>query len=109
MHLFGVALDSPLVLNDDDQRYKSPLRLDPRAMDGIYHATYVSARMHYALARLLGAGVLSSAQVAEAEAACAAHVKSFREGLTTVEAEGNLSELGRDLMAQAKAYMSSYL
>ena len=26
----------------------SPLRRDPRPLDGIFHATYVSARMHYA-------------------------------------------------------------
>lgn len=109
MHLFGVALDSPLVLNDEDERYKSPLRFDPRPMDGIYHAVYVSARMHYALGRLLTSGILSPAQVEEARAACAIHVKSFREGIAVVEAEGKLSELGHHLMSEAKSYMSPYL
>lgn len=108
MHLFGVALDTPLVLNGDDERYKSPLRLDPRPMDGIYHAVYVSARMHYALSRLLGSNVLSPTQIDEAQAACLTHVKSFREGLATVQAEGKLSELGHDLMAQAEFYMSPH-
>jgi hypothetical protein len=37
------------------------------------------------------------------------HVKSFQEGLATVEAEGKLSELGHHLMAEAKIYMSPYL
>jgi HEXXH motif-containing protein len=109
MHLFGVALNSPLVLNDDDERYKSPLRFDPRPMDGIYHAVYVSARMHYALTRVLSSGVLSPTQIEEARAACLIHVKSFREGLATVQAEGTLSELGHDLMSQAKSYMLPYL
>jgi HEXXH motif-containing protein len=48
--LFGVALDSPLVLNEGDERY-SPRRCDPRPMDGIYLS--VPARMHYALTHLL--------------------------------------------------------
>ena len=109
MHLFGVALDSPLVFNDDDERYKSPLRFDPRPMDGIYHAVYVSARMHYALTRLLSSAVLSPTQIEEAQAACLIHVKSFREGLATIEAEGKLSELGHQLMSEAKSYMSPYL
>lgn len=109
MHLFGVALDSPLVLNDDDERHKSPLRLDPRPMDGIYHAVYVSARMHYALTRLLESGVLSAANEEEARAACVAHVKAFREGLATVEAEGKLTKLGQDLLFQATRYMLPYL
>lgn len=109
MHLFGVALDSPLVLNDEEERYKSPLRFDPRPMDGIYHAVYVSARMHYALTRLLTSGVLSPAQVEEARAANLIHVKSFREGLATIEAEGKLSELGDRLLSEAKSYMFPYL
>src|SRR5690606_11375550 len=43
--LFGYASDEALVNNDDDTLYHSPLRVDPRPMDGIFHATYVSARM----------------------------------------------------------------
>lgn len=109
MHLFGVALDTPLVLNDDDERYKSPLRFDPRPMDGIYHAVYVSARMHYALIRLLASGVLSPTQADQARTACLTHVKSFREGLETVESKGKLTELGQGLMSEAERYMLPYL
>ena len=78
-------------------------------MDGIYHAVYVSARMHYALSRLVASGVLSAAQVEEARAACLIHVKCFREGLVVVEAEGKLTEIGHHLMSEAKSYMSPYL
>ena len=84
MHLFAAALDSPLVENPEEERYHSPLRLDPRPMDGIYHATYVTARMHYVLSRLLASGVLSPAQVEEAKTALANHVKSFCEGYEVV-------------------------
>jgi hypothetical protein len=109
MHLFAAALDSPLVENADEERFASPLRQDPRPMDGIYHATYVTARMHYVLLKLLASGVLSEAQTEEAKKACANHVKSFREGYETVLAHGNLTELGKGLLSQAHAYMLPYL
>ena len=109
MHLFAVALDSPLVHNSEEERYHSPLRTDPRPMDGIYHATYVTARMHYVLSRLLASGVLSPAQVEEAKIACANHVKSYREGYEVVCSKGNLSELGQGLLHTANQYMHPYL
>ncbi len=49
--LFGCTYDEPLVRNPDSDLYPSPLRRDPRPMDGIYHATYVSARMCWAMRR----------------------------------------------------------
>src|SRR5690348_973271 len=109
MHLFAVALDEPLVHNSDEERYQSPLRVDPRPMDGIYHATYVTARMHYVLSRLLSSSALSSAQVEEAKIACANHVKSYREGYEVVCSKGNLSELGQGLLNRANDYMRAYL
>lgn len=109
MHLFAVALDSPLVRNPEDERYHSPLRVDPRPMDGIYHATYVTARMHYVLTRLIVSGALTVAQLEEAKAACANHVKSFREGYESVSSQGVLTDLGRDLMSRAHDYMRPYL
>ena len=35
----------PLILNLPDELYKSPLRTDPRPMIGVFHATYVSAKI----------------------------------------------------------------
>ncbi len=52
--LFGLSLDQPVVENDVEERYASPLRPDPRPMDGIFHATFVCARMRYGYVRLDG-------------------------------------------------------
>ncbi|WP_078484765.1 aKG-HExxH-type peptide beta-hydroxylase [Solemya pervernicosa gill symbiont] len=52
--LFGMTYDEPLVLNADDELLQSPLRDDPRPMDGIYHATFVLARMHWAMSAYSG-------------------------------------------------------
>lgn len=109
MHLFAVALDSPLVENPESERYHSPLRLDPRPMDGIYHATYVAARMHYVIGRLLSSGALSAAKRDEAVKAAANHVASFKEGYDVVRSHGRLTELGEGLLTHAHAYMQPYL
>ena len=42
--LFGLAADGPLVTNDPEARYHSPLRGTERPMDGIFHAFYVTGR-----------------------------------------------------------------
>jgi HEXXH motif-containing protein len=109
MHLFGAALDSPLVENPDDHLYQSPLRVDPRPMDGIYHATYVTARMHYVLSRLCSSGALSPAFIEQAEHRIAGHIKAFREGYEVVCTQGELTELGQGLFSRCYNYMRPYL
>ena len=56
--LFGFCASESLVENADEELFASPLRADPRPMDGVFHATYVVARMHQTLTRLLEANVL---------------------------------------------------
>jgi hypothetical protein len=109
MYLFAAAIDSPLVENPDVDRYHSPLRLDPRPMDGIYHATFVTARMHYVLARILASGALPPALLEEATTALAGHVKAYRECYEVVSSHGHLTELGQGLLSRAHAYMLPHL
>lgn len=45
MHLNCLMAKDPLILNSPEERFISPLRPDPRPMIGVYHATYVSARI----------------------------------------------------------------
>jgi hypothetical protein len=104
--LFGLCADGPLVENDDDPRYPSPLRADPRPMDGVVHATYVTARMHRAVARLLQAGVLDGATTAEAQASVAAHRRAFAQGIEVIDRHASLTERGHAVMAGARAYMA---
>ncbi len=52
--LFGLPLGADLTTNDPGERYALPLRLDPRPIEGIVHATYVLARMIYALDQISG-------------------------------------------------------
>lgn len=105
--LFGFSYDEALVRNADDELFPSPLRVDPRPMDGIYHATYVSARMHWALSQLLESGDLIPAETEFAREARDADLRSFFDGHEVVRAHGELTATGQALMDQALAYMQS--
>jgi len=105
--LFGFSSSGPLVENADDELFSSPLRKDPRPMDGVFHATYVVARMHQTLIRLLASGVLNADQTAAAQADLAAHARNFAIGDAVVREGGRLTEVGRETIEAARDYMAS--
>lgn len=105
--LFGLCIDETLVENPDDELHASPLRIDPRPMDGIYHATFVSARMHWAMSRLLASGLLDAAAVFRVTRARDADRSNFMAGHEVVARHGRLTPTGSALMDAALAYMRS--
>jgi HEXXH motif-containing protein len=105
-HLFGIASGAPLVTNPPEERYTSPLRSDPRPLEGIFHATFVSARMYYAHARLFDAGAYSSEQADQAEESSDLARQAFYAGLSTLDAHAKLTSLGRRVIKAASAYMA---
>lgn len=107
--LFGLCADGPMHENDDKARYSSPLRSDLRPMDGIIHATYVTARMHQAVQRLADAGVLNALQMAEVRATNTNNAKGFAQGMEEIESHARLTSLGRTILEGAKRYMDAYL
>lgn len=107
--LFGLCADGPLHVDDETELHASPLRIDPRPMDGIIHATYVTARMHQAVQRLIEAGVLDDARRDDAGRANELNVKRFAMGLETVDRHAHLTPLGRAVRDGAVRYMAAYL
>ncbi|MDZ4737523.1 MAG: HEXXH motif-containing putative peptide modification protein [Rhodospirillaceae bacterium] len=105
--LFGLCADGPLIENDDAERYSSPVRRDPRPMDGIVHAAFVIARMHQSLRGLIDAGILDETQRAEAATALDTHQRSFATAIDTVDKHGLLTPLGHSVMEGARAYMKA--
>lgn len=103
--LFGFCIDETLVLNPDDELYSSPLRQDPRPMDGIYHATFVSARMHHAMSGLLSSGLLTDEARERVVKARDADAVNFHAGHDIVVQHGRLSAAGTALMQGARDYM----
>lgn len=105
--LFGHTYHEPLVFNPDDELYPSALRLDPRPMDGVYHATWVSARMHWTMSRVANDPAASAEERAAARKAADEDAVNFAKGIDVIDAHGQLSETGRRLMDSARAYMES--
>lgn len=105
--LFGFCASGSLVENADDELFSSPLRKDRRPMDGVVHATYVIARMHQTLTRLLQAGVLDSTEQDLALTDLDAHRRNFAAGDQVIRDGGRLTPLGADLIDSARSYMAA--
>jgi hypothetical protein len=103
--LFGLAADGALVENDDGERFASPLRVDPRPLDGIFHATFVTARMQDAVATLRAAGALDAAERDEAGRALAQNAALFAQGMATLDRHAKLTPLGAAVLAGAREMM----
>jgi len=107
--LFGYSVHAPLVENSIEERYGSPLRTDPRPMDGIFHATFVCARMHYAYARLLQGpkNLLSQTDRQLVQQRLQEYRGKFIEGLETVKRFGRMTANGARILNAAANYMRS--
>lgn len=105
-HLFGLSLGDAFVTNPPDELHPSPLRDDPRPLDGTFHATFVSARMHYAHDKVLASELLDAENRGRAIRARAEAVRAFQDGLAVIDAHANLTPLGEAVMAETRAYMA---
>jgi hypothetical protein len=105
--LFGLSPRTFFVLNDESERHVSPLREDPRPLDGIFHAAFVLARMHFAVAEMLDSGRLEEAQRKEARTLLKRSAGSFADGAVTLEAHARFTEEGRAILTEATAYMAA--
>ena len=93
-HLFGLALGGRLTENDEAERYPSPLRRDPRPMEGVAHASYVTARMVYALKALIASGQLDAGETGLAADRLTVNETAVAQGLATVMAHARFTPLG---------------
>ena len=103
--LFGLTLGADLTTNDPSERYGSPLRPDPRPIEGIVHATYVLARMIHALDRLRGAPQLDDGEHAVVERKLTHNLKNYAAGLETVEAHARFTADGASIFAACRQAM----
>jgi HEXXH motif-containing protein len=104
--LFGLSVGDGLVENADE-RHDSPLRSEPRPLEGIYHATFVLARMHRATRLLAESGRLSARDQSEAELDLAETAKLFGEGLHTLDTHAELTSFGAEVLDGAREWMAA--
>ena len=108
MLLYACAIDEPLVLNPDEDLFPSPLRVDLRPMDGIYHATFVSARMHWAMQSLIDSRFLNADDLITAKKARDEDLKNFWAGYKVVSEHGDLTHTGEKIIQTAVDYMGQF-
>ena len=105
--LFGMTLGADLTTNDPTERYVSPLRRDPRPIEGIVHATYVLARMNYALMALReGTGLSESEQMLIADKLERNHA-SYKAGLGVVLAHARFTPEGASIFDACREAMAT--
>jgi HEXXH motif-containing protein len=103
--LFAFCVDEPVLENGFEGRYDSPLRKDPRPLEGIYHSVFVLARMHRAAKHLVDSGVLSGPMREKALAVMANQARLFAGGMDTVRKHGKMTATGEAVIRGACAYM----
>jgi hypothetical protein len=106
--LFSYSIDEPLVRNEDNELFSSPLRDDLRPMDGIYHATFVSARMYWAMNALIQSGNLNADEILIAQNAKNIDCQNFFSGYAIVKAHADLTETGLKIMSATHDYMKNF-
>lgn len=108
--LFGIARDQQLVSDDPSKRRASPIRADPRPMDGIFHAAFVSAREALAFDALLiqqdKTGEFSAEDVVIIEDLLELSVLAFWDCIETLRDGAELTELGEAVLRDCESYMS---
>jgi hypothetical protein len=104
--LFGLSPYDHFVLNDDSERYTSPLRDDLRPLDGIFHATFVLARMHYAVSRILNGKTATETERQEAITLLEGYRMHFMAGHAVLEKHADYTTNGAHIIAQAASYMA---
>lgn len=106
--LFGKSPVNFLVENEDDERFCSPLRIDPRPMNGIYHATFVLARMHFAMREVAASPSATDVIRRQARGLCEASARLFWDGYRVVAAHARFTPEGRAIMADTCTWMQEH-
>jgi HEXXH motif-containing protein len=106
--LFGYTVDERLVGNSDSERFASPLRADPRPMDGVFHATFVCARLYLLYRRLLERRPkrLSGFDPGGIERKMAELASRFDDGARLIADKASLTPVGEKILRSTVDYMS---
>ena len=102
--LFGISADGALTENSGSERFDSPLRSDKRPIDGIFHACFVATRVHLAMSRMLGSGVLTQAEADIAVERARYNGEAARNGIDELDRHARLTELGAAVLDTLRSY-----
>jgi HEXXH motif-containing protein len=100
--MYAMMNIDPMMANAELGRYTSPLRRDPRPLYGIYHATFVLARLTRLYSRLAAADHAPSAPALRDE-----QRKKFYDGYNTLAANADFTPAGRQVMESCRDLVDS--
>jgi hypothetical protein len=103
--LFSLAADVPLAYNHPDEVFPSPVRQDPRPMDGLLHACFVSARLHEVLGQIQAApsySTMDSENQAIIASTRSTTVDVVAASLPTIDSSARLSALGERVVSACR-------
>ena len=106
--LFGLSFDEPLVQNAPEESYRSPLRSDPRPMDGVFHATLVCGRLADFNRAWLDSGLAKGTDRESSRKAVADNLRFFRDGVAVINKHAKLSEQARQLIERSCIGLSEF-
>ena len=104
--LFGLSAEGALTRNSGEDRYASPVRRDKRPIDGIFHAAFVTTRVHLAMGRLLASGSLGDSDTRAALQRRQYNGKAAIDAIGVLERHAELTELGQSILGSLKEYWS---
>jgi HEXXH motif-containing protein len=102
--LFGLSFNEGLTRNPGEARYDSPVRSDKRPIDGIFHACFVTTRVHLAVKRLLDSGLLDEDESKLAIERCRYNEKAGREALAVLARHAEPTRLGKAILDELEDY-----
>jgi hypothetical protein len=105
--LFGLASNGGLTRNGGEQRYDSPVRADKRPIDGIFHACFVTTRVHLAMKRLLDSGSLHEDDSKLAIQHCQHNEEAGRESLALLARHAEPTSLGKAILSELQDYWTN--
>ncbi|PHM74247.1 carboxymuconolactone decarboxylase family protein [Xenorhabdus kozodoii] len=92
--LLSIMIHDEIILNDDSEKYPSPLRTGLRTMNGIYHAAFVL----YRIACFFNKVVISNPDDNNARIIFRKNISQFKDCYSVISEKGRLSVLGKDFI-----------
>jgi hypothetical protein len=105
--LFGLSADGGLTRNSGKERYGSPVRADKRPIDGIFHACFVTTRVHLAMRCLLDSGSLGQDDSRLAIKYRDSNEKAGREALAVLERHAKPTKVGKAILSRLHRYWAN--
>lgn len=104
LHLDQLMEFDPLILNPAHEKYVSPIRKDPRPMRGIFHATYVLARL-YLFYSIYNFKSQWSEELKDKRKRAIADV--FKRGLCVLNESAILTDRGRVILVEMEELLNN--